>query len=598
MPKPYTGTGSGIIPAMKKRLPFAGLIQNALENLRMRTSRPDALAQLAVLSVIAGLVTGLVIVSFRLLIEAVQLHFLPEGTLGNFEGLPVGVRIALPVAGALVIALVFRIWAKDHPTVGVLHVMERLSYNRGHLHLRGLAMQYVGAALSVISGQSMGREGPSIHLGAATSSIIGQRLALPDNAIRTLVACGAAAGISASFNTPLAGVIFALEVVMMEYTLAGFLPVILAAVSATAVARAVFGAEAVFSVPSTQLITLLELPYVVLLGVVTGFAAFLFIYLTRFTSRAGRAWPLWKKFMIAGSITGVLAIFVPQIMGLGYDTANEILHSEIGLTLLLMLLAAKVVATACSVGFGLPAGLIGPTFIIGACLGGIMGILGQSVFDGGASSPGLYALIGMGAMMGAVLQAPLAALTAIFELTRNSNVILPGMLAIVTAGLTSSVLFGQHSIYRMLMRDRGMDYRNNPLGQAFGRVGVVNIMNRNVQCSHKAITRGQAKNLVKGGTEWIVIQEDSLVSLLPATDLTNFLMENEGPEDMQIDLLNIPAKRLQAGYIDLQATVSSAREQLLKTDADALCICADPASTTSKIYGVLTYGTLKKSYFT
>ncbi len=589
---------SGIIPAMKKPPRFRSLLHTALENLRLRTSRPDALAQLAVLSVLAGLATGLVIVSFRLLIENAQLLFLPNGAPGNFEGLPIGLRIALPVAGALLIALVFRLWAKGQPSVGVVHVMERLAYNRGYLGLRGLVLQYAGAALAIISGQSLGREGPSIHLGAATGSLLGQRLALPDNAIRTLIACGAAAGISASFNTPLAGVIFALEVVMMEYTLAGFLPVILAAVSATAISRAVFGAEAVFSVPNFEFITLLELPYIVLLGVVTGFAAFLFIFLTRFTVRAGRELPLWKRFLIAGAITGVLAVFVPQVMGLGYDTANSILHSEIGLVLLLMIFAAKVVATACSVGLGLPAGLIGPTFIIGACLGGMMGIVGQWAIPGPSSSPGLYALIGMGAMMGAVLQAPLAALTAVFELTRNSNVILPGMLAIVTAGLTASVLFGQHSIYRTLMRERGMDYRHNPLGQAFGRVGVVNIMNRNIKNSHRAVTPSQARELVKGGTEWIVIEEDSGVSVLAAKDLTHFLMENEALGEAGIDLMEIPARRLRAGYTDLQATVSSAREQLLKENVEALCIRADAIGGEAKIYGVLTFASLKSSYFT
>ena len=583
---------------MKKLPRLRSLIHTALENLRLRTSRPDALAQLAVLSVIAGLATGLVIVSFRLLIEYAQLLFLPDNAPGNFEALPLAFRIALPVAGALLIALVFRLWARGQHTVGVLHVMERLSYNRGYLGLRGLVLQYAGAALAIISGQSMGREGPSIHLGAATGSLLGQRLALPDNAIRTLIACGAAAGISASFNTPLAGVIFALEVVMMEYTLAGFLPVILAAVSATAISRAVFGAEPVFSVPNFEFITLLELPYIVLLGMVTGFAAFLFIFLTRFTVRAGRELPLWKRFLIAGSITGVLAVFVPQIMGLGYDTANSILHSEIGLTLLLMIFAAKVVATACSVGLGMPAGLIGPTFFIGACLGGMMGILGQSVLPGPTSSPGLYALIGMGAMMGAVLQAPLAALTAVFELTRNSNVILPGMLAIVTAGLTASVLFGQHSIYRTMMRERGMDYRHNPLGQAFGRVGVVNIMNRNIKNSDRAVAPEQAKELVKGGTEWIVILENSTVSVLAAKDLTNFLMENEVLGEADIDLMEIPARRLRAGYTDLQATVSSAREQFLREDVEALCIRSTGIGGAAKIYGVLTFANLKSSYFT
>ena len=135
--------------------------------------------------------------------------------------------------------------------------MERLSYHQGYLGIRNLVLQYLGGALAIISGQSLGREGPAIHLGAATSSLVGQQLGLPNNTIRTLVACGTAAAIGASFNTPLAGVIFALEVVMMEYSLASFLPVILSAVSATAVTRAVFGTEIVFSVPNFQLTNLL-----------------------------------------------------------------------------------------------------------------------------------------------------------------------------------------------------------------------------------------------------------------------------------------------------------------------------------------------------
>ena len=581
---------------MKKESPVRNFIQDALESLRLRTSRPDALTLLAVLSVIAGLLTGLVIVSFRLLIEGVQLLILPEGAPGNFEGLPTSVRIVLPVAGALLVALMFRIWARGEHTVGVLHVMERLTYNQGHLPLRALIMQYFGAAISIISGQSLGREGPSIHLGAATSSTLGQRLGLPNNTIRTLVACGTAAGIGASFNTPLAGVIFALEVVMMEYTLASFLPITLAAVSATAVSRAVFGSEAAFSVPSFQFSTLLELPYVMLLGVATGFVAFVFIYLTRISAKAGEKLPVWTKFLLAGSITGVLAVFAPQIMGIGYDTASSILVSNIGLTLLIMIFAAKLVATACSVGLGLPAGLIGPTFIIGACFGGIMGMLAQPVFPGLASSPGMYALIGMGAMMGATLQAPLAALTAVFELTSNPNVILPGMLAIVTAELTTNQLLGQHSIYRTLMRLRGMDYRHNPMVQALRRVGVANIMNRNIRVSSQRVTPEQARILVEPGTEWIVIENDEPIVILPATDLANFLTENSTTGTSGIDLMEIPAKRLQAAYIDLRAAVDSAQEQFLKENMEALCIRSTTPSGKTRIYGVLTRQHFKNLY--
>jgi H+/Cl- antiporter ClcA len=572
------------------------MIRKALENLRLRTSRPDALIQLAILGTLAGVLTGLVIISFRLVIETVQIAFLPYGDPENYEGLPLHLRVLLPIAGAILIAVLYKLLAKKDTTVGVSHVMERLSYHQGYLGIRNLRLQYLGGALAIISGQSLGREGPAIHLGAATSSLVGQKLGLPNNTIRTLVACGTAAAIGASFNTPLAGVIFALEVVMMEYTLASFLPVILSAVSATAVTRAVFGTEIVFSVPNFQLTNLLELPYVMFLGVVTGIAAFLFIYLTRLSALAGKNLPIWMKFTIAGGITGLLAIATPQIMGIGYDTVNYSLVNNIGFGLLLAIFAAKLIATACSIGLGLPAGLIGPTFVIGASLGGVMGILAQPIFPELASNPGMYALIGMAAMMGATLQAPLAALTAVFELTSNPNIILPGMLAIVTAQLTASQLFGQRSVYRMLMQLKGLDYRHEPMVQALRRVGVANVMNRNIHRSKNIITNEQAEELVKQNKEWIVIEDDKPIAILPTSDLSNYLKDDNHKEVAEINLMEIPAKRLQISCIDLRATADAAREYFIQEGVEALCISSTIGPDIIRVYGVLTKEKFKSSY--
>lgn len=572
------------------------MIRKALENLRLRTSRPDALIQLAILGTLAGVLTGLVIISFRLVIETVQIAFLPYGDPENYEGLPLHLRVLLPIAGAILIAVLYKLLAKKDTTVGVSHVMERLSYHQGYLGIRNLLLQYLGGALAIISGQSLGREGPAIHLGAATSSLVGQKLGLPNNTIRTLVACGTAAAIGASFNTPLAGVIFALEVVMMEYTLASFLPVILSAVSATAVTRAVFGTEIVFSVPNFQLTNLLELPYVMFLGVVTGIAAFLFIYLTRLSALAGKNLPIWMKFTIAGGITGLLAIATPQIMGIGYDTVNYSLVNNIGFGLLLAIFAAKLIATACSIGLGLPAGLIGPTFVIGASLGGVMGILAQPIFPELASNPGMYALIGMAAMMGATLQAPLAALTAVFELTSNPNIILPGMLAIVTAQLTASQLFGQRSVYRMLMQLKGLDYRHEPMVQALRRVGVANVMNRNIHRSKNIITNEQAEELVKQNKEWIVIEDDKPIAILPTSDLSNYLKDDNHKEVAEINLMEIPAKRLQISCIDLRATADAAREHFIQEGVEALCISSTIGPDIIRVYGVLTKEKFKSSY--
>ncbi len=551
--------------------------------------------QLAILSVIAGVMTGLVIVSFRLLIEAAQISFLPSGDAENYEGLSVGLRMVLPVAGAILIAVVFRLLAKGDYNVGVTHVMERLSYQRGYLQARGLMLQYVGAALAIISGQSLGREGPAIHLGAATSSLLGQRLELPDNTIRILVACGTAAAIGASFNTPLAGVVFALEVVMMEYSLASFLPIILSAVSATTVSRAVFGNEAVFSTPNFQLVTLLELPYVALLGVVTGSVAYIFIYLTKIAAQVGKKLSIWTRFTAAGAITGLLAIVAPQIMGIGYETVNSALVGNIGITVLMTIFVAKLVATACSVGLGLPAGLIGPSLVTGACLGGILGLLAQPVFPQLASSPGMYALIGMGAMMGATLQAPLAALTAVFELTSNPNIILPGMLAIVTAVLTASQLFGQRSIYSMLMCLRNMDYRYEPMTQALRHVGVAHLMNRNVRRSTSVISRSDAENLLQTDAEWIVIETDAPVAILPITDLGNFLAGHKDTGVEVINLMQIPARRLQVCCVEVHVSADVARQQFVEEGVEALCVCGPIASGSRRIYGVITRDKLRRS---
>ena len=208
-----------------------------LDKLRLRLASVDALS-LSALGLASGLLAGAVILVFRKTIESAQAAFLPGGGVENYEALGWEYRLALPIGGGLLLGLLWQLIAPKHRAVGVTHVMERLAYHQGYLPWRNALMQFVGAAASIIAGHSVGREGPGIHLGAASGSLLGQGLTLPNNAIRNLVACGTAAAIAASFNTPIAGVVFAMEVVMMEFTLAGFAPVILAAVSATMLTRA------------------------------------------------------------------------------------------------------------------------------------------------------------------------------------------------------------------------------------------------------------------------------------------------------------------------------------------------------------------------
>ncbi|HAN68455.1 MAG TPA: chloride channel protein, partial [Halieaceae bacterium] len=250
-----------------------------------RLSNGEGVLQLALLGLLSGIGTGGVILLFRSAIEWPLEHFLPGADSEAFEQLGHVARMLLPLAGAVGLGLLLHFLSVSDRRVGVAHVMHRLNYHQGYIQLRGAVIQFLLGVGTVITGQSAGREGPAVHLGAAFSSLLGQWLRLPNNSIRTLVACGVAAAIAASFDTPIAGVIFAMEVVMMEYTIGVFTPVILAAVSAAVLTRAVYGAEPAFEVPLVTLQSLLELPWILLVAALIGVAAALFIQLIEAAGR-------------------------------------------------------------------------------------------------------------------------------------------------------------------------------------------------------------------------------------------------------------------------------------------------------------------------
>jgi H+/Cl- antiporter ClcA len=570
-----------------------------LEQIRMNLSRSDALLTLAILGLITGLLAGGVIVAFRLLVEGTQGSFLPGGGIENYESLPGWLRFTLPVIGGLIIGLLFR-WASGGiHMLGVARVIERLTYHQGHLSLRELLLQFVGAALAIISGHSVGREGPNVHLGAASGSLLGQRLSLPNNCIRTLVGCGTAAGISASFNTPLAGVIFALEVIMMEYTLASFIPVILAAVSADALSILFFGSETLFKVPAHALSSLLEMPLILVLGFAVGLSAAAFIQLYQFMGRHGiRVDFLWRT-TLAGIIVGLCSLLMPQVMGVGYDTINLAMLGELGLTLLLLLIIFKIVASAASGALGIPGGMIAPSLFIGAVTGGAVGVMADMIMPGSDISPGFYALLGMGAMMGASLQAPLAGLTAMLELTHSPAVVMPGMLAIVVAALTASELFGKESIFTTVLKASGRDYRTNPVLQTLRRIGVGSVMQQSFARHDHTISRGQAMELLADEPEWIIIdQKGEPTALIHAVDLARHLQSTEEEEggSGEVDLMEIPAWREQVLPINLQATLQEALELLDNSPEEALYVERMTAPGIHRIYGILTREQIESAY--
>jgi CIC family chloride channel protein len=554
----------------------------------------DAVRQFAILGIISGVVTGVVILAFRTLIEIPLAMFLDKD-FENFEGLPWPYYFIVPVAGAVCLAILLTLIKSEHRGVGPVHVLERLARFQGHLPWQNAVTQFCAGIIALASGQSGGREGPAIHLGAAGSSLLGQTLSLPNNSIRILVGCGAAAAISASFNTPMAGVIFSMEVIIMEYTIAGFIPVILAAVTATLINNLVYGNETAFFVPLTIAdYSLYDVPFLVVEGFLIGTVAAIFVHLIALIYRYAPS-AVAPRMLIAGIVTGLLALLVPQVLGVGYDTVTLALEGQMGLVILIAACTFKLLATATAIALGVPVGVIGPTLFIGAMAGGVLGTIGAMLMPEAASSPGFYVMLGMGAMMGAVLQAPLAALMAVMELTNNSHIILPAMLVIIVANLTANQVFKVESIFITQMKILGLEFRQNPLSMALNRASVASIMSRSFRRVPRVITVERAKELRREKPTWLLVDSSKGPSfILRNEDLTQYL--DKGTDNETIDLTDIPATRKDVRSIMLQATLSEALDALNSSGVQALYVTRISAPMIDSAVGIVNRSDIESYY--
>lgn len=570
----------------------------SLEHFRHQLARVDALPQLAILGLMAGLVTGSAMLVLRWLIEGPALLLMPNGLAENFEALPWSVRLLLPIGTGLAIGLLLT-WLK--PTTrkaGIGYVIERLAFHQGHLPMRNSLVQLVTGVTAIIGGLSAGREGPAVHLGAGASSWLGRRLRLPNNSIRLLVGSGTAAAIAASFNTPLAGVIFAMEVVLLEYTIAGFTPVILAAFSAAALNQVFYGSSPAFDVPPLGLHSLLELGWIMLMGVVIGTLSASFVMIARRVQSLPLP-SLWLRGLLAGILTGVAGCFLPEVMGIGYDSLDQILNGQMLFGMMLALSLSKLILTAVTAGLGLPIGIIGPILVVGAAFGGAFGVLGDGLLSVNAADSSLYAMLGMAAMMGAVLQAPLAALMALLEMTHNTQIVLPSMLVVIVAEMMHSALFRRPSYFIAMLNGQGIYPRQQPLAQALSRVSVAAIMDRNVLRAPRVINTEKGEKLLQQRPQWIALEQQegqqSERIILPAAALARWLDEHHDPEE-KLDLLEIPAARLLASPIHLEATLQEADEEMRQYGVEALYVRHMHAPTLHRISGIITREQIETHY--
>jgi CIC family chloride channel protein len=441
---------------------------------RKKLATPRTSIQLCAIAIVAGVCAAGLIILFRLSIEWLQLLFMPE--VNNFASIESSTRLFVPIIGAVLIICIAYLTGFKHYRLGIPFVIHRVKHYFGHIPFRTAINQFLGGALAIASGFSVGREGPSVHLGAFGSSVIGQWLKLPDNSIRILSGCGIAAAISASFNTPFAAVIFVMEVVIREYRIHIFIPVMLAAACGSVMTRAVFGeVQELAFIQFTDFDRWIYL-YLVVFGIVLGALATFFNNSLMAVIRSFQRFDMVRRLLIAGAVTGIVGFILPEALGAHFHSAHDLFAQNYDIQLLVWVLCAKFLLTIVALGLGVPGGIMGPVFVIGM-LSGVLLASPLGFFGSDASElHGSFSLLGMAGLMAAVVHAPLAALSAVMELSNSTELILPAILVIVPAYVTSTQFLGNRSIFIRQLDYQKLPYTISSVMAFLQRTGVLAIM--------------------------------------------------------------------------------------------------------------------------
>ena len=368
---------------------------------------------------------------------------------------PWWLRLFVPMAGGVVAGLIMQRAARLSGGGGLSSIMEAVTLRRGFVSVRLTLLTAFASIAAMATGGSVGREGPIVQLSSALGSRLGRMFRLTEMRIRVLVAAGAGAGMAAAYNTPIAGTLFVLEVVAGSFATDLIGPVVIAAVISTLVARIFVWEGPIYEVPEFVLRSPQELLLYAVLGLVVGLVGAAFLSMMRAGEKgfAKMQLPRWARAGVGGLIVGLIAIWLPEITGNGYETLVEMLNERMVVWMLVALLFAKMIATTSSVTSGAPGGVFTPTLFIGAALGGSLGALVHTIFPDTTASVASYSLVGMGALLAATTHAPITATVLVAELTGDYVVVLPLLLA---NGLAATVTHRFSSVYTQELRKRGL----------------------------------------------------------------------------------------------------------------------------------------------
>jgi chloride channel protein, CIC family len=408
-----------------------------------------------VLSIFIGIISGLLVVCFRVAISWIQVL-----TLGSSPH-PGQLRLFfVPMGVGLLVAILVQLVFPGARGSGINQTKAALYIYNGYISFKTVIGKFITSALSIGGGFSLGPEDPSLQIGAGVASMVSRRLNLSRERLRMFAPIGAAAGLAAAFNAPISAILFVVEEVIGRWSAAVLGSIVLAAISSVVVARTFWGAEPMFRIPSVTLKGPQELLAYAVLGVAGGIASLIFSKALGYSRPRLRQLPRWTWYIqppIAGLIVGAIAYFgAPQVMGPGYNVIDQAMHGQFTWKFLLVLALLKIVATTISFSSGTPGGMFAPTLFIGAMLGASIGTFEKIFFPGFPISVGSYALVGMGVLFAAFLRVPLTSVFMVLEVSGNYSIVLPVILANTIAYLVARSL-QPYPIFETFTHQDGLD---------------------------------------------------------------------------------------------------------------------------------------------
>ena len=550
-----------------------------------------------ILAALLGFLAGFASTFFRWMIEFFESIFSVKGF--SLAGIPPQTYPFLlplmPMLGGLFIGLICKYFPNAVKENGVHKVMHAVALNDGKVRKRTIASCAVTSSITIGSGGSAGREGPTVQIGAAVGSTIGQLLHLSTERMRVLVGCGAAAGIAASFNAPLAGVLFALEIILGDFAIHTFSPIIIASVIGTVTGRALEGNEVTFNVPVHELVHPTEIIFYLALGMLCGIVArlftFMYFYIQQVFEEKLKTADIYKP-AIGGLIVGMISIFMPQILGNGYDVMEQALTGQMFWGLAFLLVFMKIICTSITLGSGGMGGVFAPSLFIGAMVGTAFGSSVHFIFPTLSASAETYSVVGMGAVAGAVMQAPLTNILMLFELTNDYTLILPIMATCIAASYTYQ-RFTKHSIYMQNLLNKGINIRHGREASIMNSIKVQDVMSTDITTIAQEMPFRKILETISYSKNFyfpVLDNRGDMTGILSFSDIREVIFEEQlGDLLVAGELANTKVYSLTP-----QQNLNEAMEIFSQLDVDQLPVVRSEDKL--KVIGMLTRGDMMASY--